>query len=48
MTINQVTWIMVGVLTVVVITVGVTMFLLNKRKLRLGYVPDLGDDKYEE
>lgn len=43
MNINQVTWIMAGVLVVVVIAVGVTMFLLNRRKLKMGYVPDLDD-----
>ena len=45
MNINQVTWIMVGVLAVCVTGVGVTMFLLNKRKLKMGYVPDLDDEE---
>ena len=44
MNIQQVTWIMVGVLFVVVAAVGVTMFLLNKRKLKMGYVPDISDE----
>lgn len=44
MNISQVTWIMVGVLAACVIGVGVTMFLLNKRKLRMGYVPALDDE----
>ena len=45
MNIRQVTWIMVGVLVFVVAGVGVTMFLLNKRKLKLGYVPDLDGEE---
>lgn len=44
MNINQVTWILVGGMFLVIAVVGVTMFLLNKRKLKMGYVPDLGDD----
>lgn len=43
---SQVTWIMVGVLAVVVITVGFIMFALNRRKLKMGYVPDL-DEEFE-
>lgn len=46
MNINQVTWIMVGVLAAVVIVVGFTMFLLNRRKLKMGYIPDL-DEEYD-
>ena len=42
---NQVTWIMVAVLFVVVLTVGLTMYALNRRKLQQGYVPDLDDDE---
>lgn len=45
MTINQVTWIMVGVLAFCVVAVGVVMFALNKRKLKMGYVPDLDDEE---
>jgi len=45
MDINQVTWIMVGVLGGSVVLVGVVVYLLNKRKLSKGYVPDL--DEYE-
>lgn len=45
MTINQVTWIMVAVLAFCVVTVGVVMFALNKRKLKMGYVPDLDDEE---
>ena len=41
---NQVTWIMVAVLFVVVLTVGLTMYALNRRKLQQGYVPDLEED----
>lgn len=46
MNINQVTWIMIGSMTAVVVTVGFMMYLLNKRKLRMGYVPDL-DEEFE-
>lgn len=46
MNINQVTWIMIGGMTAVVVTVGFVMYLLNKRKLRMGYVPDL-DEEFE-
>lgn len=44
MNINQVTWIMVGVLTLCVVAVGFTMYLLNKRKLKNGYVPEIYDE----
>lgn len=47
MTINQVTWIMIAFLGTTVIVVGVVMYTLNKRRLRMGYVPDLEDD-YDE
>lgn len=47
MTFNQVTWIMVGVLGGCVVLVGVVMYLLNKRKLRMGYVPEWDDDEIE-
>lgn len=46
MNINQVTYIMVGVLLTVVVTVGVVMFALNKRKLKRGYVPDIDEEDY--
>lgn len=46
MDINQVTWIMVGVLVIVVVVVGVVMFMLNKRKLKRGYVPQLDEEDY--
>jgi len=46
MNITQVTWIMLGVIFVVVAAVGVTMFVLNKRKLSRGYVPPDEDDEY--
>lgn len=45
MNINQVTWIMVGVFVMCIVTVGVVVFMLNKRKLKMGYVPDLGEDE---
>ena len=44
MELSQVTWIMVGVLAFCVVTVGVVMFMLNKRKLKMGYVPDLEEE----
>lgn len=47
MTIGQVTWIMIGVLFVVVVTVGFVMYTLNQRKLRMGYIPDLDEEDYE-
>lgn len=47
MTIGQVTWIMIGVLFVVVVTVGFVMYTLNKRKLRMGYIPELDEEDYE-
>lgn len=43
---NQVTWIMIGSMVTVVTVVGVIMYMLNKRKLRMGYIPDL-DEEYE-
>ena len=46
MSFNQVTWIMIGAMTAVVVIVGFVMFMLNKRKLRMGYVPDL-DEEFE-
>jgi len=45
MEIGQVTWIMAGVLVGSVAVIGVVLFLLNKRKLKKGYVVDL--DEYE-
>ena len=47
MTIGQVTWIMIGVLFVVVVTVGFVMYTLNKRRLRMGYIPELDEEDYE-
>lgn len=47
MTINQVTWIMIGGLTACVVVVGFVMYTLNKRKLAMGYVPDLDEEDYE-
>ena len=43
MNIGQVTWIMAGGMAAVVAVVGVTMYLLNKRKLKMGYVPELDE-----
>lgn len=45
--IGQVTWIMAGSMAVLVAVVGVTMFLLNKRKLKKGYIPAL-DEEWDE
>lgn len=44
MSIGQVTWIMAGSMAALVAVVGVTMYLLNKRKLKMGYIPELGED----
>ena len=46
MNIKQVTWIMVGVLAAVVLIVGFTMYALNKRKLKMGYIPELDEEDY--
>ena len=46
MNFQQVTWIMIAVLVTVVVVVGFIMFALNKRKLKMGYIPDL-DEEYE-
>ena len=48
MNINQVTWIMVGVLVTCVVVVGVVMFMMNKRKLKMGYVADPEWEEDEE
>lgn len=45
---GQVTWILAGVMVGAVVIVGVIMFVLNKRKLKRGYVPDLGEDEDDE
>ena len=45
--IQQVTWIMFGAMFVVVLTVGLVMYSLNKRRLRMGYVPDLYEEDEE-
>lgn len=47
MTIGQVTWIMIGVLFAVVVTVGFVMYTLNKRRLRMGYIPNLDEEDCE-
>ena len=44
MDIGQVTWIMIGVLGGSVVIIGVALYLLNKRKLKRGYVPNLEDE----
>ena len=45
MTINQVTLYLVGGMLSAVIIIGVVMFMLNKRKLKMGYIPDIDDDE---
>ncbi len=44
-TVGQLTWIIVSVLVAALIAVGCVMFLLNKRKLQNGYVPDWDDEE---
>ena len=44
MNISQVTWILVAVVVASVAIVGGTLYVLNKRKLKKGYIPDI----YEE
>lgn len=47
--IDAVTWIMIGGFVVVVSAVGILMFMLNKRKLKRGYIPEIDEeDLYEE
>lgn len=48
MSIGQVTLIMVGVMVACVACIGVVMMVINKRKLKAGYVPDLGEEDSEE
>lgn len=43
---NQVTWIMIGGMVTVVTVVGVIMYMLNKRKLKMGYIPELDEEDY--
>ena len=44
MDIGQVTWIMAGGMAAAVIVIGIIMYMLNKRKLSMGYVPDIDDE----
>ncbi len=44
MNIGQVTWILAGVMLVCVAVIGVVMYVLNKRKLKMGYIPDVYDE----
>ena len=44
MSMNQVTWIMIAVMGGCVICVGVVVYMLNKRKLKRGYVPDISEE----
>lgn len=43
-----ITGIMIGVMIASVVCVGVVLFLLNKRKLKKGYVPDISEEDLEE
>lgn len=45
MGIGQVTWILVAVMVGSIVVVGAVIFLLNKRKLKRGYVPSFEDDE---
>ena len=47
MSLNQVTFILAVVMLTVVVIVGCVMYALNKRKLRMGYIPDLDEEDYE-
>lgn len=42
---GQVTWIMIGVMLGCVVIIGAVMFALNKRKLKMGYIPELDDEE---
>ena len=46
--IGQLTWIIVGAMLFMAIAVGGVMFALNKRRLRMGYVPQYNDDEDDE
>lgn len=45
--IDSVTWILFGVMLACVVCVGVVMYMLNKRKLKHGYVPEITDEDRE-
>lgn len=45
---QQVTWILVGVMLACAACVGVFMYIYNKRKLKKGYVPDISQEDLEE
>lgn len=45
MEIGQVTWILAAVMLLSVAGVGGVMFALNRRKLRMGYVPELDEEE---
>lgn len=45
MHIGQITWILIGVVVGCVVVVGGTVYLMNKRKLRNGYVPNLDNER---
>lgn len=42
--VNQVTWMLFAVMGGCVVAVGVVMYILNKRKLKKGYVPDISEE----
>lgn len=48
MNLGQVMGILAAVMVTVIVVVGVTMFVLNKRKLRAGYVPQFDEDEENE
>lgn len=43
MTGGQVTWILAGVMAGSIVIIGVVMYMLNKRRLKAGYTPELDD-----
>lgn len=48
MSMNQVTKILIAVMAGCVVCVGVVMYVLNRRKLKKGYVPDISEEDWEE
>lgn len=48
MSMNQVTWILFGVMGGCIVCVGVVMYIFNKRKLMKGYVPEISEEDLEE
>lgn len=48
MSMGQVTWILFAVMGACVVCVGVVMYMVNKRKLKMGYVPDISEEDLQE